>query len=85
MQYQPVYGLKSPTPTVSVFRRPRMAANLKYVTNPAPPHRAQAGRTGGYGSGTGKPVGMNFMADAREATLTTQARSAALAMYKRSP
>src|SRR4051812_48267510 len=32
----PVYGLSSPTPTVSVYRRPRMAANLKYVTNPAP-------------------------------------------------
>ncbi|HEY6507419.1 MAG TPA: hypothetical protein VIY56_05360, partial [Vicinamibacterales bacterium] len=28
------YGLASPSPTVSVFRRPRPAANLKYVTSP---------------------------------------------------
>ena len=28
------YGLHSAHPAVSVFRRPRMAANLKYVTNP---------------------------------------------------
>ncbi len=27
----PVYGLKSAHPTISVFRRPRMVANLKYV------------------------------------------------------
>src|SRR5436190_1122761 len=32
----PIYGLKSAAPTVSVYRRPRMAANLKYVTSPAP-------------------------------------------------
>src|SRR5678815_5781726 len=30
------YGLNSPTPTISVYRRPRTAANLKYVTGPAP-------------------------------------------------
>ena len=27
-------AITSPTPTVSVFRRPRIAANLKYVTSP---------------------------------------------------
>src|SRR5262245_2648008 len=30
----PMWGLTSASPTVSVFRRPRMAANLKYVTSP---------------------------------------------------
>lgn len=76
----PVYGLNSPTPSVSVYRRPRPAANLKYVT------------AGGFGVGrfiakngqpaardpeTGRPVQMNMMADAREISLATQARSAA--------
>jgi hypothetical protein len=74
----PLYGLKSATPTVSVFRRPRMAANLKYVTNPAPRIVLKLGHLADTDPATGKPVGMNFMADAREATLTTQARSAAL-------
>lgn len=73
----PIYGMKSPTPMVSVFRRPRMAANLKYVTNPAPRIVLKLGELGDTDPATGKPVGMNFMADAREATLTTQARSAA--------
>ncbi|HEX5000042.1 MAG TPA: hypothetical protein VFY29_17605 [Terriglobia bacterium] len=73
-----VYGLKSATPTVSVYRRPRMAANLKYVTNPAPQVVLKLGALADTDPTTGRPVGMNFMADAREATLTTQARSAAL-------
>jgi hypothetical protein len=30
------YGLHGVHPAVSVFRRPRMAANLKYATNPTP-------------------------------------------------
>jgi hypothetical protein len=29
----PIYGLKSRNPSVSVYRRPRMAANLKYVSS----------------------------------------------------
>ena len=74
----PVYGLKSSTPTVSVYRRPRMTANLKYVTNPAPRIVLKLGALSDTDPATGRPVGMNFMADAREATLTTQARSAAL-------
>ena len=74
----PIYGLNSPTPTVSVFRRPRMAANLKYVTNPAPRIVLKLGALADTDPATGRPVGMNFMADAREATLLTQARSATL-------
>jgi len=73
----PVYGMKSSTPTVSVYRRPRMAANLKYVTNPAARIVLKLGGLADTDPATGRPVGMNFMADAREATLTTQARSAA--------
>lgn len=72
------YGLNSPTPTVSVYRRPRMAANLKYVTGPAPRIVLKLGALADTDPATGRPVGMNFMADAREATLLTQARNAAM-------
>ena len=72
------YGLKSAAPVVSVYRRPRMAANLKYVTNAGPRIVLKLGALADTDPATGRPVGMNFMADAREATLTTQARSAAL-------
>lgn len=46
----PAHGLHSPHPTVSVYRRPRVVANLKYIAT--------------------------LMADAREATLESQAISA---------
>ena len=76
----PVYGLTSSTPAISVYRRPRPAANLKYVVadgfgvsrfiakNAQPTERDPE---------TGKLVQMNMMADARELSLKTQARSAA--------
>ena len=72
------YGLKSAPPMVSVFRRPRVAANLKYVTNPTPRTVLKTGGLADTDPETGKPVGMNFMADAREPSLISQARSAAL-------
>jgi hypothetical protein len=43
----PIYGLHSPHPAVSVFRRPRMAANLKYVTNPTPQFALKLGGLAG--------------------------------------
>jgi hypothetical protein len=75
----PVYGLHSANPQVSVFRRPRVVANFKYVTY-------------GYGAAfnikdgspmerdpeSGQFVNMNIMADAREPTPKTQATNAAL-------
>ena len=77
----PVYGLKSPTPTVSVYRRPRQAANLKYITAAdfgVAPFSLKDSRPVARDPATGKLVNMNMMADAREPTLTTQAVSAAL-------
>jgi len=71
------YGLHSSHPAVSVFRRPRMAANLKYVTNPTPQFALKLGGLADVDPETGKPVSMNFMADAREPSLRSQARSAA--------
>ncbi len=70
------YGLKSAQPTVSVYRRPRMAANLKYVVSGGTPIVLKTGTLSDVDPETGKPVSMNFMADAREASLKTQAMSA---------
>ena len=77
----PVYGLKSATPTVSVYRRPRPVANLKYVTAAefgVGPFNLKDSQPAPRDPATGKLVNQNLMADAREPTLTTQAISAAL-------
>ena len=73
----PTYGLHSAHPAVSVFRRPRMAANLKYVTNPTPQFALKLGGLADLDPETGHPSSMNFMADAREPSLRSQARTAA--------
>ncbi|MEO6339188.1 MAG: hypothetical protein ABIO39_04030 [Caulobacteraceae bacterium] len=77
----PVYGLKSADPMVSVYRRPRVVANVKYVTPPdriAMPFEVKSGEPLGIDPDTGERVSMNMMADSREPTLKTQAISAAL-------
>ncbi|HTR35846.1 MAG TPA: MFS transporter [Bryobacteraceae bacterium] len=71
------YGLHSARAAISVFRRPRMAANLKYVTNPHPQFALKLGGLADVDPETGQPVSMNFMADAREPSLRSQARTAA--------
>ena len=72
----PVYGLRSPTPTVSVFRRPRPAANLKYVTSPDGLFNVKLGVLMEKDPDTGLPSSMNIMADARVPNLRIQAQSA---------
>lgn len=73
----PKWGLKSATPTLSVFRRPRPAANLKYVLAPDNGvFNVKLGVLLDKDPATGKPVSMNMMADARAATLAIQAESA---------
>ncbi len=65
---------------VSVYRRPRPAANLRYVASSrfgVTPFIGKTGALAAVDPETGKPVNMNMMADAREATLKTQAQSAA--------
>lgn len=74
----PVYGLKSAHPTVSVYRRPRPAANLKYVMSGAQNIVLKTGMLADRDPDTGKPVAMNLMADAREPSLATQAMDAIL-------
>jgi hypothetical protein len=73
----PVWGLASAHPTISVFRRPRMAANLKYVLAPdLGPFNVKLGVLLDKDPDTGQPVSMNMMADARAGTLKIQALSA---------
>jgi hypothetical protein len=70
------YGLKSAQPTINVYRRPRPVANLKYVTSGGQPIVLKTGMLADLDPETKKPVGMNLMSDAREATLKTQALDA---------
>jgi hypothetical protein len=78
----PVYGIKGEKREVSVYRRPRPAANLRYVASSGfgvSPFIGKTGMLAAIDPDTGRPVNMNMMADAREATLKTQAMSAARA------
>jgi hypothetical protein len=70
------YGLKSAQPTISVYRRPRPAANLKYVISGGRSIVLKTGMLADVDPETGNPVAMNLMSDAREASLKTQAISA---------
>ncbi len=71
------YGLTSANPTISVYRRPRPTANLRYVTAGGSP-MLKGSIPADHDPETGEPVAMNLMSDAREATLKTQALSAIL-------
>jgi len=77
----PRYGLTGDEPMISVFRRPRIAANLKYVTAKqfgVGPFSVKDARPSAHDPDTGELVNMQLMADAREPTLKTQAVSAAM-------
>lgn len=80
----PVYGLKSANPMVSVFRRPRPLANVKYLLelpHGVPPNDKfffndktllpKDPETGGF-------VSMQLLSDGRQPTLRTQAVEAAV-------
>jgi hypothetical protein len=74
-----VYGLNSANPTVSVFRRPRMSANLRYVTTSFSLSGRFDGKRGvplAIDEKTGQRVGLPIMSDARHQTLEAQARDA---------
>ena len=76
----PVYGVAGERHEVSVYRRPRPAANLRYVASSrfgVTPFIGKTGMLSAVDPDTGRPVNMNMMADAREPTLKTQAQSAA--------
>jgi hypothetical protein len=76
----PEYGINGTRREISVYRRPRVAANLRYVASSRFGSGTFIGKTGMLAAvdpETGRPVNMNMMADARESTLKTQAQSAA--------
>lgn len=69
-----VYGLAAPTPHVSIFRRPRVVANMKYV-EPAKPvgyWHVRAGELFDVDPETKARLVNNLMADGRAATLLNQ-------------
>jgi hypothetical protein len=79
----PTWGLASATPTVSVYRRPRVVANLRYITRPGASINLKNGRAMAVDPDTGVPVTMNLMADARHPTLKVQALDALAAHHQR--
>lgn len=68
------YGLKSSNPRISVFRRPRMAANMKYVEpeRPLSLWQIRTGEVRPVDPATGHRLGGNVMSDARAPTLIAQ-------------
>jgi len=77
----PKYGLNSENPMISVYRRPRVVANMQYVLHRNFGIGAFVGKTGEPAMRdpeNGQPVNMNMMADARHPTLKTQAVEAAI-------
>jgi hypothetical protein len=76
----PVHGVAGERGEVSVYRRPRPAANLRYVASSkfgVTPFIGKTVMLAAIDPATGRPVNMNMMADARVSTLRTQAQSAA--------
>jgi cytochrome c peroxidase len=72
----PLYGLKSPHPMVSVFRRPRPVGNLKYVTGYGFIFEPKNGLPLPIDAQTGLRYSGNILADQRARTLEEQARDA---------
>lgn len=70
------YGLLSDTPMISVYRRPRPTANLKFVTAMGFPFEPKNGLPLPLDPETNLPVSGNITADSRVWTLKQQARDA---------
>ncbi len=69
----PRYGLHSSEPMISVYRRPRVAANVKYLTAVGFPFEPKDGLPLPLDRETGMPMSGNLMADRRFGTLRIQA------------
>ena len=74
----PAYGPAAATPRVSVYRRPRPVANMKYLVAAGFEYDPKQGLPLPRDVETGVLVAGNLMADARAPTLFAQARDAAL-------
>lgn len=73
----PAYGPTARQPTISVYRRPRPAANLKYLLATGFEYDPKQGMPLPRDEETGALVSGNLMADARAPSLQAQARDAA--------
>ncbi len=74
----PRYGLHSREPMVSVYRRPRPVANVKYLTAVGFPFEPKNGLPLPIDPQSGQRMSGNLMADGRNGTLKIQAIEAAL-------
>jgi hypothetical protein len=72
------YGLKSSEPMISVYRRPRPVANVKFLTAMGFPFEPKNGLPLPIDAESGLPMSGNLMADGRNGTLKIQAREAML-------
>ncbi|MGQ9427361.1 hypothetical protein ACXYTJ_13525 [Gilvimarinus sp. F26214L] len=70
------FGLESARPMISVYRRPRPAANLKYITAVGFPFEPKNGLPLPLNPATGEPMSGNITADQRVWTLEEQVRDA---------
>lgn len=73
------YGLEAKEPSVSVYRRPRPVANLKYLTAVGFPYDPKQGMPLPVDEITGAQMSGNIMADNRAETLGQQMQDAARA------
>ena len=73
-----VYGLKSKSPTISVYRRPRPVTNAKYLTAVGFSFEPKNGLPLPRDPETGSLLSGNLMADSRAPTLKAQAIDAAM-------
>jgi hypothetical protein len=72
----PIYGINSPSHSVSVYRRPRVVANLRYVDQSFGAWSLKDGVLLPLDPVTGKRLASNIMADNRFASLQAQAADA---------
>jgi hypothetical protein len=72
----PIHGLASPSSTISVYRRPRPVANVKYLTAVGFPFEPKNGLPLPVDAESGLPMSGNLMADGRNGTLKLQALEA---------
>jgi hypothetical protein len=72
----PTFGMSSPAPAISVFRRPRPVANLKFATSMGFSFDPKDGLPLEIDRESGVPTSGNLLADDRERTLLGQARDA---------
>jgi hypothetical protein len=73
----PRFGLNSADPHISVFRRPRMAANLRYILRPMHENNTKTMAPLDRDPETGEHVSMSLLSDARLPSLRTQMQDAA--------